>query len=204
MSVQLNAHYLAKKWNMIKQTQFLDNSTRVRHGLNRERQIANALKQQIGLPIEDATAHDDKKLKIDRWIAYPTKNVGLQIKYRETGSDLLFEIYDKFFGWDNPKNKIGRDMLGEATEYAVLLQDRKTIIMVSVAAAKKTIEIMVNCAREKRFQCGTFYYKEDKHTLELKIQQDPRDNRSKMVAYIPAAYFRQAKVYTVKMPAKWK
>lgn len=194
------------------QTRFLDNATRVRHGLNRERQIADALKLQAGLPIVDATGSEDKERKVDRWIAYPQRRVALQIKYRETGEDLLFEVYDKFFGWDDPKNKVGRDMMGDATEYAVLLQDRKTIVIVPVAVAKRAIAIMIDGARQHGWTVegphgATFRYFAGGAKLELKVQRDPRDGRPKMVAYIPSTYFKaseQAKVYTVALPHQWK
>lgn len=192
-------------------TRFLDNGTRVRHGLNRERQIADALKNQAGLPIEDASGFEDRERKVDRWIAYPGKRVALQIKYRETGEDLLFEVYDKFFGWNDPKNKVGRDMMGDATEYAVLLQDRKTVVMVPVAVAKQAIEIMVEGAKQQWTVEGphgaTFRYFTGGVKLELKVQRDPRDNRPKMVAYIPAQYFvaaAQAQTYRVALPNQWK
>ena len=192
-------------------TRFLDNATRVRHGLNRERQIADALRTQAGLPIEDATGMEDRERKVDRWIAYPGKRVTLQIKYRETGEDLLFEVYDKFFGWDDPKNKVGRDMMGDSTEYAVLLQDRKTIVMVPVAVAKRAIGIMVEGAKRQWTVEGphgsTFRYFTNGCKLELKVQRDPRDGRPKMVAYIPSGYFAaiaQAQTYKVALPHQWK
>lgn len=193
-------------------TRFLENSVRVRHGLNRERQIAEALKLQAGLPIEDATDAEDRERKVDRWIAYKGNRVALQIKYRETGEDLLFEVYDKFFGWSDPRNKIGRDMLGDATEYAVLLQDRKTIVMVPVAVAKSAINIMIEGAQRQWTVQGTnggatFRYFANGAKLELKVQRDPRDGRPKMVAYIPAQYFAsvaQTHTYKVALPNNWK
>ena len=189
----------------------LDSATRVKQGLNRERQIADALKYQAGLPIEDATGFEDRERKIDRWIAYPGNRVALQIKYRETGADLLFEIYDKFYGWNDPKNKIGRDMIGDATEYAVLLQDRKTVVMVPVAIAKRAIAIMLEGAQQRwtveHPYGATFRYFAQGVKLELKVQPDPRDGRPKMVAYIPSQYFAvaaQVQTYMVALPNQWK
>jgi len=200
-----------QKVGVMNHTRFLDNSTRVRHGLERERQIATALKDQVGLPIENATNIEDRERKVDRWIAYPNGRVALQIKYRETGEDLLFEVYDKFFGWDDPKNKIGRDMMGEAQQYAVLLQDRKTICIVSVDVAKQAIHTMIDGAKqhwtvESSFG-ATFRHFTHGVKLELKLQRDPRDGRPKMVAYIPSAYFAtnaQVQTYQVALPKQWK
>lgn len=189
----------------------LDPRTRVRHGRERERQIAVALKDQVGLPITDATEFEDKERKVDRWIAYPSGRVALQIKYREVGEDLLFEVYDKFFGWDDPKNKLGRDMFGDAKEYAVLLADRHTVVMVPTQLAKDTVAKMTEKARKEGFTHGavssTLRYYVHGLKLELKVQRDPGDGRQKMVAYIPASYFvaeAQAKVYQVALPKKWQ
>lgn len=188
----------------------LEPRVRVRHGLERERQIAEALRKQIGLPIVQASEFEDKERKIDRWIAYPTGRVALQIKYREVGEDLLFEVYDKFFGWDHPHNKLGRDMYGDAKEYAVLLTDRKTVVMVPTATAKIVIHDMMDKARAgftRESYTRTLDYFVNGLRLQLKVQRDPGDGRWKMVAYIPASYFvaeAQAKVYEVALPSEWK
>lgn len=193
-------------------TRFLDPRIRVAHGLERERQIAEALRKQAGLPIVDSTGYEDKDRKVDRWINYPDGRIALQIKYRETGEDLLFEVFDRFNGWDATGNKVGRDMVGDAAEYAVLMQDRSTIVMVPTELAKKVVNTMVDAARTHGWTVmgpfgGTFKYFANGVKLELKVQRDPGDGRSKMVAYIPAQYFiaeSQAKVYEVRLPKEWK
>lgn len=189
-------------------TRYLDTRTRVKHGRERERQIAIALQQQHRLPIEESGHDDDCTRKIDRWVDYPTGRVALQIKYRETGADLLFEVFDKFFGWDDPRNKVGRDMIGQASEYAVLLEDRKTVVMVPVELAKSAIQEMLDYAQTHGMTCGnSFKHFVSNHKLELKIQNDPSDGRQKMVAYMAAGYFiskAQAKVYEVLLPKTWK
>ena len=191
----------------------LDRQTRVRHGVERERQIAVALKKQIGLPIVDASEYQDKTRKIDRWIDYPEGRIALQIKYREAGEDLLFEVYDKWFEWNDSRNKLGRDMIGDAKEYAVLLNDRHTIVMVPTQLAKDVIYKMIETAKQVGFTSGSYsptltleYFVHDLK-LELKVQKDPGDGRQKMIAYIPASYFiaeAQAKIYEVALPRKWK
>ena len=190
----------------------LDSRTRVRHGKERERQIAIALREQVGLPIRDASEYEDKERKVDRWIAYPGGRVALQIKYREVGQDLLFEVYDKWFGWDHPHNKLGRDVDPKSisTEYAVLLSDRKTVVMVPTDLAKDIIAEMCAEARNgwtRDSYTKTLDYYVHGLKLQLKAQHDPADGRPKMVAYIPAEFFiaeAQAKVYQVALPNEWK
>lgn len=193
-------------------TRFLDARTRVRHGLERERQIAEALKNQVNLTIEESTEYEDKERKIDRWLIRGGKRIELQIKYRETGKDLLFEVYDKWFGWDDKRNKVGRDMIGDAKEYAVLLQDRQTVVIVPTQKAKKLCKDMESAARFFGFTFtneggSTLEYVANGCRLNLKVQRDPGDGRQKMVAYVPTDYFiseKQAEVYKVRLPQNWK
>jgi hypothetical protein len=190
----------------------LATSERLRAGILRERQIANALRDQVGLPICEVSKDDDQERKIDRIIRYPgEKPVALQIKFRETGPDLLFEVYDTFFGWGDKNNKLGRDMQGDATEYAVLLEDRKTVVMVPTDGAKKVIEDMKAAAKQfgwtvEHSNGAVFRYFSHGARLELRLQSDPRDGRPKLVAYIPSLWFKahkQAKSYEIALPKRF-
>lgn len=194
-------------------TRFLEAHERVKHGKNREAQIADALVTQCGVPLEDATEVEDKTHKIDRWLVEGDKRTAVQIKYRETGDDLLFEVFDRWDGWFNRTNKIGRDMKGNSKLYAVLRQDRKTVVMTHVDVAKKIICDMQRAAQvigwtvDQGPQRKILKYNKNGGTCELRVQRDPGDGRTKMVAYIPAAVLQaeaQAKVYQVNMPANWK
>jgi hypothetical protein len=174
---------------------------RVKAGLVKEKEIADALKAY--LPVEDSTDAEDKVGKIDRWLAYPTGRVALQIKYRETGRDLLFEVFDTFYGWNHKNNKVGRDMIGDAKEYAVLLKDGKTVVIVPTELAKIVIHRMMWAAEQVWAHINrTFHYRANKCDLQLKEQLDPYDMRRKMVAYIPAEYFAaesKAKIYKINL-----
>ena len=192
-------------------SRFLSTQDRLKHGCERERQIADALRDQIGLPICDASQFEDFEKKIDRWIVYPDKRIGLQIKYRETGEDLLFEVFDRFFDWDHVNNKIGRDMIGSPDAYAVLLSDRKTVVIVPTQMAKDAITILEHGARVrwtvKTDRVSTFRHFINGSRLELKVQPDPFDHRKKMIAYIPADFFvkeKQAETYRLLLPKNWK
>lgn len=171
---------------------------RVKHGLAMESKIATSL-QKAGLNIQESTNREDILKKVDRWIVKNGVRTPLQIKFRESGEDVLFEVYDTFVGWNNPKNKTGRDMEGIATQYAVLI--RNQIVMIPVALAKEVINEMLSEVRvsgwtKKGYNGATLHYRVDGHDLQLKLQSDPYDGRQKMVAYIPAEFFqRAAQVY---------
>ena len=194
-------------------TRFLDSRDRVKHGKKREGQIADALKSQCGLTLVDASDRDDKERKIDRWLVKDGTKTAVQIKYRETGDDLLVEVFDKWGGWTHPINKLGRDMIGDSKLYAVLRMDRKTVVMVATSALKKIVGEMLAAAEafgwtvDEGDQCKTLRYSKAGGRCELKVQRDPRDGRTKMVAYIPAnvlTFEHQATTYKVKLPADWQ
>jgi len=178
------------------ETRFLEAHVRVKHGKEREGQIANALKQQVGLNIIEASDDDDKARKVDRWLDRNGKQIALQIKYRETGEDLLF----------------GRDMLGDAQLYAVLKTDKQTVVMVPTDYAKTIIREMIEIVQQHGWTVEnhiskTFRFFQHGHKIELKAQKDPRDGRQKMVAYIPAAVFEseaQLETYKARLPRRWK
>lgn len=193
------------------ETRYLDARTRVQHGRNRERQIADALKTQAGLKLTDATDNEDKTHKIDRWLVCEGKRQAVQIKYRESGDDLLFEVFDRWEDWNHPGNKTGRDMVGKAELYAVLRSDRQTVNIVQVNKAKKIIETMIFVAQNYGWteQSGftkILKYRKNGVTVELKVQRDPGDGRQKMVAYIPAKALEDEQLitYKVKLPKEWK
>lgn len=182
-----------------------DRAKRVELGKIREGQIADALRDQCGLDIRDATEFQDKHQKIDRWV-HPENGprIPLQIKFRQNGNDILFEVYDTFYGFGK-RNKLGRDMIGDAVLYAVLEADGKTINLVETRGAKLLIWNMVKIAQVK----GWNYENENSKTYEvqwgnvtaqLKLQHDPGDHRPKMVAFLPPEMLN-AKKYTVQLRA---
>jgi hypothetical protein len=192
-------------------SRFLDRPIRLGHGIKRESQIADAL-IEIGLNLLPASKIDDHEKKIDRWLMYPDgQQVGLQIKYRETGKDLLFEVHDRFFDWGDPNNKIGRDMIGQAEQYLVLLSDQKTAVMIPTEFAKTAIHVLEAGAKVrwtiKSEKSWNFWHHCNGCRLELKVQFDPCDHRRKMVAYIPPEYFireDKAKIFNLTLPKHWR
>ena len=186
-------------------TRFQFPSDRVKVGKCREGQIIEALRTQAHLPLFASNSDEDNVDKVDCWLG----NVPVQVKYRETGKDLLFEVFDTWHGWDSGHNKIGRDMFGKAVKYAVLLNDRKTVVVVPTALAKTVIHRMMDSAKIvwPHLKGNTFKYNTHGLTLELKAQRDPGDQRQKMIAYIPPEYFaaeKASKTYKINLPKNWK
>ena len=66
---------------------------RVRHGKKIEEKIKEALRTIGKLTIEDPNNNEDLYCKIDAWLVGVNGRVPIQIKYRESDEDILFEIY---------------------------------------------------------------------------------------------------------------
>lgn len=188
----------------------VDNRERVTIGRRRESQIVEALKRQHSLAIKPANECQDKQQKIDCLIEMDGKQVPVQVKYRESGDDVLVEVFDRWNGWDGIGNKIGRDMQGKAEMYAVLTKDAKTVVMAPTAVIKDLVNGMVKAAQDHGWTVDLGVRKTLRYTIageqcQLKVQSDPADGRSKMVAYIPAKVLmdRQGKTYAVTMPKQW-
>jgi hypothetical protein len=165
---------------------------RVEEGKRVEQAIIAKL-NQIGMKIYEPTSSEDLLEKVDCWyINKKGTKVGIQIKYRESGKDLLFEVYDTFFDFNSPKNKMGRDMIGRAKEYAVLIDDK--IIIVEKQKAVDVIYEMLDEARcngwsQSVGRTKTLFFESENCELQMKLQDDPADGRKKIVAYIPKEFF---------------
>jgi len=89
--------------------------SRIADGKAVEKKIISALRSN-GIKVEDPTAHEDMHDKIDGWFVYKdgTRH-SVQIKFRESGDDILFEIIKN---WD--ANIIGRDLVSKAEYYLIV------------------------------------------------------------------------------------
>lgn len=171
---------------------------RVETGKKVEQAIIAKL-NDLGMNLLQPTNTDDMIHKVDAWYINKQGNrVGIQIKYRESGKDLLFEVFDTFFDFKNPKNKMGRDMIGLAQEYAVLIENK--IIIVQKQKAIDAINDMLDEARcngwsESNNKSKTLYYETDNCEIQMKLQDDPADGRKKVVAYIPVDFFSSSQFF---------
>jgi hypothetical protein len=123
---------------------------RVVYGKSIEKLILDKLSNQF--TIAEATDEEDIYDKIDGYIVGKDDTyTPLQIKYRETGDDIIFEVafMDKY----NKKDTIvpreisshtlnGRDMIGHSSVYACLSQDGCSIWMCETQAIKNKAKAM--------------------------------------------------------------
>lgn len=155
---------------------------RVQYGKSIEKKIFDNL-VQCGLKLREPSTQEDKYDKIDGWWETPSGEKPIQIKYRDTGDDILFEVL-----LDYERGIPGRDMVGKAVYYAVLSRTGGNIVMVSVAEAKALITAAQDAADQEGFdERGNFRYR----GVMLRIRPDPRTGQDKMMAYIPVSMLKQ-------------
>ena len=154
---------------------------RVEYGKSIEKQIFDSL-VRCGLKLRQPSNQEDMYDKIDGWWETPDGAKPIQIKYRDTGDDILFEVMK-----DYRLGVAGRDMIGKAEFYAVLNRGGK-IVLVSVAEAKQLIEEMRSKAEQEGFDDRGNYKMGD---AILRVRPDPRSQQEKLMAYIPVSMLRQ-------------
>jgi hypothetical protein len=148
---------------------------RVRIGKTKELEILQQMQDQ-GFPITEATEREDKISKIDGWwlIKPGQPAAGLQIKYRETGDDILFEAI-----LDIENGKEGRDMRGKADYY--LSVDRKgSGAIVRTAELKDRIR---RCLTNFNLESDNDQDFEDEGVC-LKVRKDPYHGQRKCIAFV--------------------
>jgi hypothetical protein len=163
-----------------------DNNARIHSGKKVESIIIDKLSKN-GFNITKASDSDDMIKKVDVWIKQGNEKVGVQIKFRETGKDILFEVFDTFYQFNDIRNKSGRDMIGHAQKYAVLID--KKIVIVNKNEAQSAINDMILEARCNGWKNKTVYLKDKGCELQLKLTTDHSDGRQKVIAFIPVEYF---------------
>ena len=153
---------------------------RVQYGKSIEKQIFDSL-VQCGMKLREPSSQEDKYDKIDGWWQTPNGEIPIQIKYRDTGTDILFEVMK-----DYHRNIPGRDMIGKAKFYAVLSLGK--IVIISVDEAKQLIETMKQKAQAEGFdQRGNFRMGK----AMLRVRPDPQSQQEKLMAYIPISMLKQ-------------
>lgn len=163
---------------------------RVQYGKSIEKQIFNNLVGH-GLKLREPSGREDMYDKIDGWWETPNGEVPIQIKYRDTGDDILFEVMK-----DYRKGIPGRDMIGKAVYYAVLSKTGGKIVLVKTAEAKSLIEITKQQAEKEGFDNRGNY---SANGIFLKIRQDPQSGQEKLMAYLPISIFRDKREFAANI-----
>ena len=154
-----------------------DYDVRVSAGKRVEETILNALRKR-GIKIEDPTSQEDIHDKIDGWwIGKGNKKYPVQVKFRQTGNDVLFEILK-----DIDRHILGRDMRGSSVLYLVANRHGNTRLFYTDDIKKLAKQIMEIVIKELRTDPDKTNW--DGSGWNAKIQHDVDTFRKKLIAYI--------------------
>lgn len=150
---------------------------RVALGKAKEQEAIELLRSK-GVVIEAPTAREDMYDKIDGWIVKDGTRLPVQVKVREGGDDIIFEIIK-----DIDRNLDGRDSVSKA-HYYLVVDRRGTARLFLTAPIKKMAsglrQVASIIASKDRWQ-GIGW--------EMKITIDKRHGNRKLMAYLKPGVF---------------
>jgi hypothetical protein len=101
----------------------IDYEQRVKSGRHIEALILEAMRKRVegrNVVFEEPTNQEDLYDKIDAWLINPIgKRYSVQIKYRESGDDIIFEVCKDIPSWSP-----GRDLLSVSQLYLFVDRDK--------------------------------------------------------------------------------
>lgn len=158
-----------------------------------EKRIIDAFRQ-MGYNIEDPTPSEDKNDKIDGWWNDKKGNrVPLQIKFRESGDDILFELVK-----DLDRGIPGRDIISKAALYLVVDRTGKTRLFPTKPIkeqAQKMVDILLPVI--KRDTSGKSLW--SGNGWEIRVQRDRAHGQRKLVAYFSPDLFSPVGEWNLKI-----
>lgn len=177
-----------------------DINSRVKFGKGAEAKILNALREQHGWVIAGATNEQDMYGKIDGIVRKADQQIPIelpapiQVKYRDSGDDILLEVVWKLTDPNAPVESLltGRDMVGKSTLYACANQAGTLIRVRSAQEAKQIARGLL----EKLLASKRSVYTDGSN--QIRIVNDPRDQRTKVNAFINPNSFSWKADYPVE------
>lgn len=153
------------------------------------RKIESYIKEILishGYVIMDSTQKEDKYDKIDGYITIDNIIQPMQIKYRETGNDIVFEICfidknNQGLHWN------GRDMRGKSAIYICLSQKGDEIWICTTEQIKEKAKEMGSLLYQTYCTNGTRSIRNEYG--EVKITVDHASKRTKMLFFAKPSQF---------------
>lgn len=160
-------------------------TTRVQVGKSQEATIIATLRAN-GVNIQDPTENEDKFDKIDGWIIDGSTKKSLQIKFREGGDDIIFEVVK-----DVDRRIDGRDLISKADYYLVV--DTNGVGRLMLTTPIKQLATQIKEAIMPVVNKGTVNW----HTrnCDIKITTDKSHGNRKLMAYFKPSSFNVIKMW---------
>lgn len=159
-------------------------------GKNIEAQIADLLFPLFKLQPQPVSEIMDRA-GVDRMVVTPRGQVKtLQIKYRETGEDILLELYDPFIGNGELGNRLGRDLAHPCHFVACLIGESLHLIH-----GEALRECALQALREVCFTPKTINGRTSKGVYVRSVR-DPKSQIGKLLAFLPINSIPDRHVWT--------
>ena len=156
-------------------------SERVEQGIRAESQLIQALARR-GIKIQASTFNEDMYEKIDAWITDKNgKRHSVQIKYRENGTDIIFEIIK-----DIRVPLIGRDMQCVAEYYLLSTKLGDTYLFHADPIKTFAKQLMETWRSEWTSTANHFW---NGRGWEMKKTVDRENGKSKLMGYFRPTLF---------------
>lgn len=160
---------------------------RLKHGWAKEDQIIGLLgsffgPENVQRPQGGQAGTADKYDKIDGYVKFPTgKTLAIQIKSRESGSDILVEVYK-----DYERKVAGRDMVTKAQIYVVLDPSGTNIYLIPVEKIKAAVSQMVKQWEQQQKGQGVL----ETPSGAIRLQRGDIPGAMKLMAYLKPDQFK--------------
>jgi hypothetical protein len=155
---------------------------RISAGKKVESAIINGLRNR-GFKIDDATADQDMHQKIDGWwIDKKDNKYPLQIKFRQSGDDILFELMR-----DVDRNIEGRDIKSKAVIYLVADRNGTTRMFLTKPIKEKASEILKTVFTDLEKEPNKNEW--EGPNWQARVQFDRANGARKIVAYFDPRMF---------------
>lgn len=169
-----------------------DYTQRIQAGKKVEFAVLNALRA-MGHQIEPPTPEQDKVEKIDGfWIGSKGGRFPLQLKVRESGDDIIFEVIK-----DIDKNIDGRDLKSMAYVYIVSDTRGRARMYLTEPIKKKAEELKTMALRD--LANDPFKTKWFGEGWEMRMQIDRAHGQRKLVAYFQPEMFEALKIWRLNL-----
>ena len=170
---------------------------RVKQGKLGEELVATYLRDVFKLKLETVSEDRDRFEKIDRIVVTKKGNrKKLQIKYRETGDDILVDVYEPFYGECDPRTVPGRDR-ANCDLYACATAEHVHLIHGNILRG------IVDEALVFWRSCGS--PQDIYHTLvtdkcvSIRVRKDHFSGRPKLLAFVPPRVIPEKNIWTELM-----
>jgi hypothetical protein len=157
-------------------------SDRIEAGKRVEHSILNGLRQK-GIKIEDPTVQQDKYDKIDGWwVDTKGKKYPVQVKFRQSGDDILFELIK-----DIDRDIPGRDIISKAILYLVADRSGTTRLFHTQPIKDKAQQVLKMI--EKEMETDPQKTEWSGPGWQAKLQVDRAHGQRKVIAYFRPTSF---------------